>query len=158
MNGPKVLVEAAWGRRHLRLYPLPQTSSSTPKKNENVTPNWIPPNVCLAKSNSDYICSEKHLNPHPHTHAHIHTHTHIHTHIHNVNWLLFYNDNNLHCIYTNTTCLQWSQFTCTCGLFIDGFIESYKYHLAYTLRKDFVILQLYWWLFSSTKYCSWNMI
>ncbi len=23
-----------------------------------------------------------------------------------------------------------------------------------TLRKDFVILQLYWWLFSSTKHCS----
>ncbi len=25
---------------------------------------------------------------------------------------------------------------------------------TYTLRKDFVILQLYWWLFSSTKHCS----
>ncbi len=24
----------------------------------------------------------------------------------------------------------------------------------FTLRKDFVILQLYWWLFSSTKHCS----
>ncbi len=23
-----------------------------------------------------------------------------------------------------------------------------------TIRKDFVILQLYWWLFSSTKHCS----
>ncbi len=30
--------------------------------------------------------------------------------------------------------------------------------ILYTLRKDFVILQLYWWLFSSTKYCSWNMV
>ncbi len=30
--------------------------------------------------------------------------------------------------------------------------------IAYTLRKDFVILQLYWWLFSSTKHCSWNMV
>ncbi len=28
----------------------------------------------------------------------------------------------------------------------------------FTLRKDFVILQLYWWLFSSTKHCSWNMV
>ncbi len=27
-----------------------------------------------------------------------------------------------------------------------------------TLRKDFVILQLYCWLFSSTQYCSWNMV
>ncbi len=27
-----------------------------------------------------------------------------------------------------------------------------------TLRKDVVILQLYWWLFSSTKHCSWNMV
>ncbi len=27
-----------------------------------------------------------------------------------------------------------------------------------TLRKDFVILQLYWWLFSSTNHCSWNMV
>ncbi len=27
-----------------------------------------------------------------------------------------------------------------------------------TLRKDFVILQLYWWLFSSTKYCNWNIV
>ncbi len=27
-----------------------------------------------------------------------------------------------------------------------------------TLRKDFVILQFYWWLFSSTKHCSWNMV
>ncbi len=26
------------------------------------------------------------------------------------------------------------------------------------LRKDFVILQLYWWLFSSTKQCGWNMV
>ncbi len=26
------------------------------------------------------------------------------------------------------------------------------------LRKDFVILQLYWWLFSSTKHCGWNMV
>ncbi len=25
---------------------------------------------------------------------------------------------------------------------------------VYTLRKDFVILQLYWWSFSSTKHCS----
>ncbi len=24
---------------------------------------------------------------------------------------------------------------------------------GFTLRKDFVILQLYWWLFSSTKHC-----
>ncbi len=29
---------------------------------------------------------------------------------------------------------------------------------ANTLRKDFVILQLYWWLFSSTKYCCSNMV
>ncbi len=27
-----------------------------------------------------------------------------------------------------------------------------------TLRKYFVILQLYWWLFSSAKHCSWNMV
>ncbi len=27
-----------------------------------------------------------------------------------------------------------------------------------TFRKDFVILQLYWWLFSSTKHCSLNMV
>ncbi len=27
-----------------------------------------------------------------------------------------------------------------------------------TPRKDFVILQLYWCLFSSTKHCSWNMV
>ncbi len=27
-----------------------------------------------------------------------------------------------------------------------------------TLKKDFVILQLYWWLFNSTKHCSWNMV
>ncbi len=27
-----------------------------------------------------------------------------------------------------------------------------------TLRKDFVLLLLYWWLFSSTKHCSWNMV
>ncbi len=27
-----------------------------------------------------------------------------------------------------------------------------------TLRKDFVILQLYWWLFSSTKHRNWNMV
>ncbi len=26
-----------------------------------------------------------------------------------------------------------------------------------TLRKDFVILQLYLWLLSSTKHCSWNV-
>ncbi len=26
--------------------------------------------------------------------------------------------------------------------------------LMYALRKDFVILQLYWWLFISTKQCS----
>ncbi len=25
-------------------------------------------------------------------------------------------------------------------------------------EKDFVLLQLYWWLFSSTTHCSWNMI
>ncbi len=30
-------------------------------------------------------------------------------------------------------------------------------HLLATLRKDFVILQFYWWLFSSTKHCSGNM-
>ncbi len=27
-----------------------------------------------------------------------------------------------------------------------------------TLWKDFVILELYWWLFSSTKHCGWNMV
>ncbi len=32
------------------------------------------------------------------------------------------------------------------------------YHSRHTLRKDFVILQLYWLLFSSTKHCSWNMV
>ncbi len=26
------------------------------------------------------------------------------------------------------------------------------------LEKIFVILQLYWWLFSSTKHCSWKMV
>ncbi len=30
--------------------------------------------------------------------------------------------------------------------------------MEHALRKDFVILQLYWWLFSSTKHCSWNMV
>ncbi len=29
---------------------------------------------------------------------------------------------------------------------------------VHTLRKDFVILHLYWWLSSSTKHCSWNMV
>ncbi len=29
---------------------------------------------------------------------------------------------------------------------------------TFALRKDFVILQLYWWLFSSTEHCSCNMV
>ncbi len=29
-----------------------------------------------------------------------------------------------------------------------------RYGTMCTLRKDFVILQLYWWLFSSTQHCS----
>ncbi len=33
-------------------------------------------------------------------------------------------------------------------------VESVVLSTLYTLRQDFVILQLYWWLFSSTKYCS----
>ncbi len=45
---------------------------------------------------------------------------------------------------------------------ISSQIEQYIYSIAvshvryngHTLRKDFVILQLYWWLFSSTKHCS----
>ncbi len=28
----------------------------------------------------------------------------------------------------------------------------------HTLRKDFVMLQLYWWLLSSTKHSSWNNV
>ncbi len=28
------------------------------------------------------------------------------------------------------------------------------YYKLYTFRKDFAILQLYWWLFGSTKHCS----
>ncbi len=40
---------------------------------------------------------------------------------------------------------------------IDWFSMQYIL-LCCTLSKDFVILQLYWWLFSSTKHCSWNMV
>ncbi len=36
--------------------------------------------------------------------------------------------------------------------------ETISWRHNTTLRKDFVILQLYWWLFSSTKHCSWNMV
>ncbi len=32
--------------------------------------------------------------------------------------------------------------------------EEFSELFTTTLRKDFVILQLYWWLFSSTKHCS----
>ncbi len=36
--------------------------------------------------------------------------------------------------------------------FILNVILLYIAH--YTIRKDFVILQMYWWLFSSIKHCS----
>ncbi len=39
------------------------------------------------------------------------------------------------------------------------FENLYDDDLEYpTLRKDFVILQLYWWLFRSTTHCGWNMV
>ncbi len=45
--------------------------------------------------------------------------------------------------------MLWFDVSCLCYNTI--------YH-GPTLRKDFVILQLYWWLFSSTKDCFWNMV
>ncbi len=38
------------------------------------------------------------------------------------------------------------------------YIRGFFLFVTDTLRKAFVILQLYWWLFSSTKHCSWNMV
>ncbi len=33
-----------------------------------------------------------------------------------------------------------------------------SHRVTITLRTDFVILQLCWWLFTSTKHCSWNVV
>ncbi len=45
-------------------------------------------------------------------------------------------------------------YICSWTIFLYYDIEKNMY----TLRKDFVILQLYLWLFSSTKHCIWNMV
>ncbi len=36
---------------------------------------------------------------------------------------------------------------------LECFVDNISMHFT-TLRKDFIIVQLYWWLFSSTKHCS----
>ncbi len=36
--------------------------------------------------------------------------------------------------------------------------KVFKRFYVTTLRKDFVIVQLYWWLFSSTKHCGRNIV
>ncbi len=54
--------------------------------------------------------------------------------------------------YNNTLCVQ-EQIWIAGIYFMGNVIQKSYISTSYTLRKDFVILQLYWWLFSSTKHC-----
>ncbi len=68
-------------------------------------------------------------------------------------WSYFHSYNSIHSTPAHSSSTSIALSLCTILHFQFHLAPNYI-RLAPTLRKDFVILQLYWWLFSSTKHCS----
>ncbi len=74
----------------------------------------------------------------------------------------FFQDNYDHIILDGIYGLRVAEgefaLICLCLIYLHNFFLYFLTFEMHTLRKVFVILQLYWFLFSSTKHCSWNLL